>query len=169
MPDALEVITRAIAEHHAIRGHVRLAGDAVNDIEALFTLQKAYSGWTQSSKQALSAKQDQLQQAMGLLEQGLKNHFTFEKEALAPLFGELLMRAILAEHNNIGRQIESAKTMLATARLEGLSQPELLSKKSEIQQAVNNLCQAVEEHAGHEEIILKMMKQALEEGMGDDD
>ncbi len=163
MPDALAVITKAIEEHHAIRGYVKLTGDTVNDIEALLTLRKAYSGWAQSSPQALIAKQGQLQQAISSLEEGLNNHFAFEEKAFPPLFGELLMKAILVEHRDIGRQIESAKNIVVNARLEGLAQPELLSRKSEIQQMINQLCQAVEEHASQEETILNMMKRALEE------
>lgn len=163
MPDALAVITRVISEHHAIREHVKLAGDAVNDLEALSTLYRAQSRWSQSSIEALIEKQEQMQQTISFLEQGLKNHFAFEEKALLPLFGELLMKAILHEHHDIGRQIESAKTTLAIIKLEGLRQPDLLSKKSEIQQIINHLCQAVEEHASHEEIILSMMKTALED------
>jgi 2-hydroxychromene-2-carboxylate isomerase len=158
----LAVITKIIAEHHDIREHVKFAGDTVTDIEALFTLQKAYSGWTQSSAQALMAKQNQLQQAINFLEQGLKNHFASEEKALPPLFGELLMRALLVAHHDIGKQIENAKAMLAGTKLEGLSQPELLSKKSEIQHTVSSISQVVSEHASQEEIILNMIKRALE-------
>ncbi len=163
MPDALAVITRAISEHYAIREHVKLAGDTVNDIEALFTLHRTQSGWSQTSITALIEKQNQLLQTASFLEQGLKNHFGFEEKALPPLFGELLMKSILHEHHEIGRQIETAKTTLANINLEGLGQRELLSRKSVIQQNINNLCQAVEEHAQHEEVILNMMKKALEE------
>ena len=163
MPDVLAVITRVISEHHAISKHVKLAGDTVNDIEAFFTLQRTQSGWSQTSITALIEKQNQLLQTISFLEQGLKNHFGFEEEALPPLFGELLMKAILHEHRGISGQIESAKTTLANIKLEGLDQRELLSKRSVIQQNINNLRQTVEEHAQHEEIVLKMMKKALEE------
>ncbi|MFW6118563.1 MAG: hemerythrin domain-containing protein [Chloroflexota bacterium] len=162
MPDNLAVVTRVILEHHAIREHVKLAGDTVNDIEALFALQKTQSGWGQTSIKSLTEKQAQLLQAISFLEQGLKNHFDFEEEALLPLLGELLAKAILHEHNQISRQINSAKTTLTSMKLEGLEQHELLSKKSVIQQDINSLRQAVEEHARHEEVILNMMKKALE-------
>lgn len=162
MSDALTIINKVIAEHQLVREHVKLTGDRVNDIEALFTLHKAHSGWTQSSSQTLITKQNELQQAVSFLEQGLKNHFAFEEEALSPLFGELLMKALRLEHEKFRRQIASAKAMLATTKLEGLGQQELLAKKSQIQQAINDLCQMVEEHAGHEEIMLKMIKKALE-------
>lgn len=163
MSDALAVIMKVISEHRAIRKHVKLAGDTVADIDALFTLQKAYSGWNQSSTEALITKENQLQQVVSFLDEGLKNHFSFEEEAMSPLFGELLMRAILLEHHDIGRQIQNAKAMLAATKLEGLGQQELLSKKSEIQQTISSVCQAVEEHASHEETILSMMREALED------
>jgi hypothetical protein len=163
MSDALTIVARVISEHHAIRGHVKLAGDTVNDIEALFTLQRTQSGWSQASITALIEKRDQLLQAISFLEEGLKNHFDFEEKALLPLFGKLLMKAILHEHYKISRQIRSAKKTLADIKLEGLGQRELFSKKSVIQQNINSLCQTVEEHAQHEETILNMMKKALEE------
>jgi len=163
MPDALAVVTRVISEHHAIRGHIKLAGDTVNDIEALFTLQRTQSGWSQTSITALTEKRDQLLQAISFLEEGLKNHFDFEEKTLPPLVGKLLTRAILHEHHEISGQIGSAKTTLANIKLEGLDQRELFSKKSVIQQNIHNLRQTVEEHAQHEEIILNMIKKALEE------
>jgi DNA-binding transcriptional regulator YhcF (GntR family) len=78
------------------------------------------------------------------------------------LFGELLMRALLLEHQGIKKQIDEAKSLVAKTKLEGLSQKELLSKKSQIQQKVENILQLVEEHAVREETILKMLKKALE-------
>ena len=162
MADALAVITRAISEHHAIRQHVRLAGDSVNDIEALITVQRAQTGWSQSSIAALEEKRNQMQQAISFLDEGLRNHFGFEERALPPFFGDLLMKAILREHHTIAGQIEGARAAVSNITLEGLEQRALLSQKSAIQAAVNQLCQAIEEHAQHEEIILSMMKKALE-------
>lgn len=74
MWDASAIVTKVIAEHHAIREHVKLAGDTVNDFEAFFTLQRTQSGWSQASIGAVTTKQDQLLQVISLLEEGLKNH-----------------------------------------------------------------------------------------------
>jgi len=160
--DALAVMTRVIAEHRVIREHIKLAGERVADIEAIFALRRTYADWTQSSVETLVVKQDELQQTMSFLEEGLKNHFAFEEEALPPLLGRLLMKAILLEHRDIARQIRDAKGMLISTKLEGLDQQQLLAAKSKIQQTVNNLSQAVEEHASHEETILEMMRKAVE-------
>jgi hypothetical protein len=165
MWDASAIIARVISEHHAIRRHIKLAGDTVNDIEALFTFERMQSQWSQTSITALTEERDRLRQAISSLEEGLQNHFGFEEEALPPLFGEFLMKAILHEHREISRQIESAKTTLANTEFEGLDQRELLSKKSAIQQNVNSLAQTIEGHAQHEEAILDMMKKAMEEDM----
>jgi hypothetical protein len=43
MTDTINIIDKAITEHHLIRENIKLTGDSVNDIEALFTLRKAYS------------------------------------------------------------------------------------------------------------------------------
>jgi len=162
MPDALAVVTRTISEHHDIKKHVKLARDTVNDIEALFTLQGAQTGWSQSSLTALIEKRGQLVQAINFLQQGLRNHFNFEEQALLPLLGELLAKAVVREHNQISMQINDVKAAVAGMQLEGLEPRELISRKSLIEQHISNLRRMVEEHTLHEEAILKMMKDALE-------
>ena len=163
MTDNLAVIKQVIAEHQIIRENVKLAGDSVNDMEAMFNLQRAYSGWTLTSVEAINEKLNQLLQTVGLLDAGLNNHFAFEEQALPPLFGELLMQALLAEHQQIRQQIDKAKSMLAETQLAKLQPEKLLSEKSHIQQAVNAIGQVLEEHAAREETILNMMEKALEE------
>ncbi len=162
MADNLKIVNKAIEEHHAIRGHVKLVGDSVSDLEALFALQKARPDWILSAPEALAEKRGELQRTISALDEGLKNHFSFEEKVFPPLFGELLMRALLLEHQGIKKQIDEAKSLVAKIKLEGLSQKELLSKKSQIQQKVEGILQLVEEHAGREETILKMLKKALE-------
>lgn len=162
MADNLAIINRAIEEHHTIRGHIKLVGDSISDLEALFNLQKARPDWILSSLEALSERQVKLQQTISSLDEGLKNHFGFEEKLLPPLFGELLMQALILEHRGIKRQIDEAESLVVNTKLEGLSQKELLSKKAQIQQKVEGILQLVEEHAGREETILKMLKKALE-------
>lgn len=163
MLDNLAIINNVIEAHRTIRRHIKLVGESVNDLEALSTLQNVYSDWTQSSMEALAESQKKLQQTISFLDEGLKNHFGFEEKALPPLFGELLMRALLFEHQGIRSKLSEAKSMVADVRLEGLKQEELLTKRSHIQQLISDLCQVVEEHATREELILGMIKRALEE------
>lgn len=162
MTDNLTIVNRAIEEHHTIRGHVKLVGDSVSDLEALFSLQKARPDWILSSPEALSEKSSKLLQTLSALDEGLKNHFVFEEKVLPPLLGELLMRALMLEHRGIKKQLDEAKSLVVNTKLEGLSQKELLPKKAQIQQKVEGILQLVEEHAAKEETILKMLKKALE-------
>ncbi|MFH1032606.1 MAG: hypothetical protein V1767_08620 [Chloroflexota bacterium] len=162
MSDFLTIINRVIAEHQLIRGNVKAAEGSVNDMEALFTLRTAHSGWSQSATNRLIEQQNQLRQAMNNLQERLRKHFAFEEDALPPIFGEVLMQALLKAHNNLRKKIEDAKITLDNTKLEGLNQPELLTRKSEIEQTVNQLAEEIEKHAGHEDVVLKMMKESLE-------
>jgi len=163
MADNLALINRVIEEHHTIRGNLKLVGDSVSDLEALFSLQKARPDLILSSPEALKEKQEKLQQTLSFLDDGLKNHFGFEEKLLPPLFGEFLMKALILDHRAIKKQIDAAKSLAADTILAGVSQKELLSRKSRIQQEVENILQLVEDHAAREETILKMLKRALEE------
>jgi len=162
MADNLKIVNRAIEEHHIIRKHVKLVGDSVSDLEALFSLQQARPDWILSSAEALPEKQDKLQQTISALDEGLKNHFSFEEKLLPPLFGKFLMQALILDHREIKKRIAETKSLVANTKLEGLSRKELLSQKAQIQQKVEDILQLVEEHADKEETILKMLQKALE-------
>ena len=163
MEDYLAIIRRVIEEHQNIRGHVKLVGDSISDEEALTSLERARADWVPGKPELLAEMQKKLQQAISFLDEGLKNHFAFEGKALPPLLGELFMRAIILDHQEIMKEIDEAKSIAAETRLEGLSREELLSKESHIQQTISNICRLVEEHATKEEIILEMLQRALEE------
>lgn len=162
MPDNLTIINSVIEEHHTIRGHVKLVGEGVTDLEAFFSLQRARPDWILSSLETIAEKQARLQQTMSFLDEGLRNHFAVEEMELPPLLGELLTEALVLEHQEIRRKINEAKAIVSDTKLEGLSQKELLSKKSQIQEKIDNLLNVVEKHAADEETILKMLKRALE-------
>ena len=73
------------------------------------------------------------------------------------------MRALLLEHREIVKQIDEARSMAVAMRLEGLSRGELISEEMRIQQVVSGICQAIEEHAAKEEILLEMLEKGLRE------
>ncbi len=166
MTDAITIIDEVIEEHHKISDNIKLAGDSLNDVEASFAISKAYSGWTQSAAGELAAKRDQLIQALSALEQGLTTHFDYEEKNLPPLFGEPLMKALLHEHREVRQKIESARKTVAEMEIDAGDSQQLLSRKTIVQESVNHLLQAVEEHAGHEETILLMIRAGLENNVG---
>ena len=109
MSDNLAIIERVIAEHQAIRTHVKLVGDALNDQEALESLLKSHADLIPGRVEILSEEKDRLQQTVSSLEEGLNRHFDFEEKVLPPLFGELLMKespeataAVTEPHNGFG-------------------------------------------------------------------
>ena len=73
------------------------------------------------------------------------------------------MQALILEHQQIMRKIEDARTMISKIKLEGLSREEVLAKESDIQQTINALGTAVEEHASREEVMLDMLQRSLQE------
>jgi len=162
MSDNLSVIKSIIEAHHTVKGHLKLVGESETDLEAMFSLQKAHAEWSLSSMEALAENQKKLQQNLSALDEGLKNHFRLEQKSLPPLLGELVMLALTLDHQEIGKLIGRARSVVAETRLEGLNQEKLLSKKSEIQQLISNILQMVEEHAAKEETVLKMVQKALE-------
>ncbi len=143
-------------------GQIKLTEGRTNDLEALFTLQRAYAHWTQSSIETLLERQVKLEEVRGLLQGGLERHFGFEEKYLPPLLGEFLMQSIVMVHRTIIERLNQARVVLANPRLREMQQEELLIYKLNVQQVVSQICQAVEQHLNTEEVLLAMLKTVLE-------
>jgi hypothetical protein len=166
MSENLDTINKLISEHHDVRETVELPAESLTDIEALFVLRRAYADWAQCASADLATKKDGLIDTLAAVAEGLKKHWSFEENALRPIFGEVLCRAFMHEHSEVGAQLENAKQIVKKTSLEGLEQQELLSCKTSIQDALNRVLQAIEEHANHEDVIFKMIKNSLETTQG---
>jgi len=166
MSDNLAMINRIMEEHQAIRGHLTLVGGSVNDKEALEVLEGIRSGWVPARLDILRDRCKKLQEATSLLEEGLRKHFAYEEKFLPPIFGELLMQALISEHQEIRDEIDRAKQVLAEVRVEGLGRRELLDTEMRIQQVTGNMVHIIEEHALREETILEMLQRDLERAKG---
>ena len=164
MSENLEAIRRVIEEHHTIRGHVKLLGDTVNDIEAIMALERARTDWVPGRPEALEEKRNSLREGLSNLEGGLRNHFASEHKVFPSLLGDLLTQAIELEHQAITREIEEARAMVAAPARDGLSRDELLGEESRVQQRIGTILQLVEGHASKEETVLDMVRAALQEG-----
>jgi hypothetical protein len=163
MENYLAIINKVIAEHQTIRSHIKLVGDSIPDREALAGLEKTRADWVPGKPEVLSESQNKLVQAISYLEEGLRNHFTFEQNAFPPLLGDLFMRAILLDHEEIMKEIKEDRVITAETGLGGLSREDLLDRESKIRQAVDDLGRLIDEHAGREEVILDMLRRALED------
>jgi len=158
----VSVIDRIIEWHQTIKEHVKLIGDSISDREALMTLEKIRPEWIPGQPGVESEKQKRLMQVISFLDEGLRNHFAYEEEYLPPLLGEIFMRALILDHQEVKKEINEAKSMVAGVNLEGLSRDELLLRESAIQEKIARVCQIIEEHAGNEEIIMGMARRALQ-------
>lgn len=164
--DPLAIISHIIKWHQTLSSHVKLVGGAITDREAISGLQRTHADWVPGRFEILAEKQKRLQQVMGTLEDGLRNHFTYEEKMLPPVLGELFMRALILEHREVMKGIADAKSTVLGAELEGLSRDKLLAKESEIQQVINSLARTFEGHATREEVLLDMLQRALQDKQG---
>lgn len=161
----LATIDLLVDEHRAVLYGLKMAGDRVSDLEALFNLQRVYSEWTQSSVDSLAEKQRDLQKLMDSLYEGAKQHFRFEEKSLPPLLGETTMRALKKIHQMIQRQFRRVKSVL-DVHFEGMNRGEILVCKSCIEEEIYNLCQMIDQHRSQEEILLQLLKGLLEAARG---
>jgi regulator of sigma D len=162
MASEIEIINQVIAQHQIIRLNLQGVQSSLTDFDALFSLQKAQSRWVQSSVDKLSDQKRQLQVALNQVQKGLDGHFSWEEQVLPPLFGEVLMKALLFVHGEIKRQIEQTISTVDNSNIEGLDQKNLLAQKSRLHEATAAISRMVEEHATLEEQILGMMKKAFQ-------
>lgn len=163
MPDYLAVVNRIIQEHTAIRKNIQQVGESVSDRESAAVLYDIRSGWVPGRLDILIEKCHKLQSTMNLLADGMRNHFDYEQNELPPLIGGFLMEAIFLDHRDIKVELERARNGLAETKLEGLSGEEILVAELKIQQMVNSVIHLIEEHALREEVVLTMLKVALEQ------
>ncbi|MBI4329671.1 MAG: hemerythrin domain-containing protein [Chloroflexi bacterium] len=162
MHDSLALISEILAQHQSLRSQVIGVGEATNDLEAVFALQRAHAGWAQSPPEALDERRKLLGKSLDSLNAGLAKHFGFEERFLPPLFGDVLMKALVLEHRQVSEEIGKTRALVSGGGLEGLSPADVLAWKSRLQQETAGLCHRIEEHASHEELVLRMIKRALE-------
>ena len=133
----------------------------MSDAEAIASLKKGRTDWHPGHPDVLAEKWKRLERTLGFLEEGLRNHFAFEEEHLTPLLGQVFMRALVLDHEEIRTEIQAVKTAIAGMEIAGLSREELLQKESQIRGLVDRLRSQIEVHATREDIILAMLERAL--------
>jgi hypothetical protein len=161
--DNLALIGRILEEHRSIRQHIKLAGDTLSDLEALIGLRSAKADWLLDESDTLSERLERLQKAISSLGDGLNNHFALEEKGLPQLLGVLVMRAIMLDHREIEKEINRARSKVVEHMLRVSSQEDLAATKSEIEQAINSVGQLAVKHTAEEEVVLEMLRRALED------
>lgn len=164
MSGELEIIERVIQEHKQVGAHLRALGESIPDEQARATLEKAHAEWIPGQTRNLPELKAGLLDALDALDDGLRKHFAFEEEALPPLLGELLMRALKLQHAEIAGEISQARALTQGIRAEGIDREHQLIEEMRVQQAIAALSRLIEEHADTEEKMLDMLRRALETG-----
>ena len=162
MLNKMEIIRHMKDEHQQLQGNIKLIGELLSERQAVMALQRAHADWIPGVG-VLSEKRERLHDMLSLLEESLEHHYASEEKLLPPLLGELLMHALLLEHQEIKKEIGRTKLTVANLRLEGLSREELLAEESRIQEMIGSLSRQKTEHLVKEEAILGMVQEALEE------
>ena len=163
MKEALEIINSVLAQHSTIADHVTDASNKMNDIDAIFNVQReAYKvAWSSSSVNDLLENRNQLKEKIQVLEDGLSKHFAYEEKVFPLVLGEILLKDILSDHRKVSERIEIVKSILNS--LEGLEKEELFAKRTELLESVNDLSDTITRHAHSEDRVLTMIKNAFDE------
>jgi hypothetical protein len=162
----LEIIERVIQEHRQVGAHLRSLslGESIPDEQARVALEKEHAEWIPGQTRNLSDLKARLLDALDALDDGLKKHFAFEEEALPPLMGGLLMRALELQHAEIAGEIARMRALTLDIRTEGIDREQQLIEEMRVQRAIAALSHLIEEHADTEEKMLDMLRRALETG-----
>lgn len=164
MENSLSIIKQVIEEHGSIREHLKTAGNTINELESIQSLQKIRRDGPPNQIEILPDKLRELQQSISSLEAGLGNHFEYEEKVLPPLLGELLMRALILTHQQIRKEINEVKSITSNLNLQGLNHEwSLASTRTLIYPKIDNIYQMIKDHSSKEEMILEMVQLVLQE------
>jgi hypothetical protein len=163
MADQLAIVARLMDDHHKVRTNLKLVGDSVSDLEGLISLERVKPDWMLAPSELLAEKHDKLLQTVSSLREGLENHFSYEEECLPPIFGDLIMHALMLEHADIRKALDGLQATLKNTKLAGLTSEQLMTAKWNIQQKIEDLRHLIEGHATKEDVLIQMAQRALED------
>jgi hypothetical protein len=162
MLNAAPLIQKVIAEHKLLREQMQHVNEAVNDVEAVFSLDRVSSAWVQSSLETLGQRQQQPADHLGELTSGLDRHFAFEEESLPLVLGSMLMEGFVSEHNEIRLSMAACREKTDSVHFDGLRRAEALSTKEEVLQFMMAVRTLTYSHLDREEAILRMLESGLQ-------
>ncbi len=156
MRDRLSTVESLLNEHEAIRGHMKQVRDSVKNLESILGREEAL-GSRSAYLTAVTAKQQDLKQTWGYLEDGLRIHHAHEENVMPPLVGELIWQGIKSEHDEQIRQFKKINPALQDSDVQ-----QFLDQLSYIKKTVEDICQAASLHSIREDGILYFLKEAPE-------
>jgi hemerythrin len=163
MADQLAIVARLMDDHQKVRTNLKLVGDSVSDLEGLISLERVKPDWMLAPSELLAEKHDKLLQTISSLRESMENHFSYEEEYLPPIFGDLIMHALMLEHADVKKAMDGLQATLKNTVLTGLTSEQLMTARWNIQQKLEDLRQLIQGHATKEDILIQMVKKALED------
>jgi len=149
-------------EHLNVRKLIGFIGASLVDLDVFFRLQTERFELSQVSLQSLSDKYSEVGRTVQNLWQNLKKHFEYEEYHLPEVLGATLTKALKLEHEDIARMMELVLKTIAETKFTGLTQPEMLAKKTMLQEMIGKLTDKLEAHSKDEEVLMKLIKLAIE-------
>ena len=145
-------INSLLGEHKAIRGHLNMVLEITSAWKAKLASRKT-ARISQDEQSEFSDKQAGLRQAMADLEDGLKNHHAHEDEVMPLLVGDLIMKAIRMEHNEMLERFSRIDQVL----LDNLDV--VLEKGRDTLEQIEELVHFVRTHSTREDGILHLLEE----------
>lgn len=149
-------IDNLLGEHVAIRGHLDLVMCLTREWKELLNSQKSILK-SRTRLKSVVEKRNALKQAMGYLVDGLKGHHIHEDEVMPSLIGELLMKAIRIEHDEMLQMFNDIDSVVVNTSIE-----DFLEKGAEAMQRIDDICNLASTHSSKEDGILLLLKKVPE-------
>lgn len=137
-------------EHQAIRAHIEFLRRAREIDPSLL-----------AKSQDVAGAERNLQLALSFLAEGIQRHYSHEEQVMPPLFGELLMKAIIVEHRQIQAQLDRVTSLINDAVQKAGLQQNISSENQAIRLIIEEVCQKIETHGLIEDAIFTLLKNVV--------
>jgi hypothetical protein len=161
--DDLEIITKVMDQHELLQERFGSISSIMSDRRALSLIEEAKDALGVNWRLSLSQRRDYLVASLLAVEQGMKSHYDFEEEMLPPLYGELLMRALIFEHRELTDYMRETVEAVSALDLQELDHQEELEREVLISTRLGTLRDKKLDHQRREEAVLVTLRRILEE------
>jgi hypothetical protein len=114
------------------------------------------SDWTQDKVNLLLDKLSNLKDRLSDLEDGFKIHFKLDEEAFPPVMGDLMVRAIRIDHQDMVKQFGEIHQLII-----GITAQKIKEIGSTIVRKTDSLTQSIETHIRREADMLQLISKVF--------
>ena len=154
-PKDLSAINDVMHEHEAIDASIKSLRNSNHDLADAFDLLQK-SDWTQGNANLLLDKLSNLKDRLSDLEEGLKIHFKLDEAAFLPMMGDLMVRAIRIDHQEMVEQLDEIHQLIV-----GITDQTIKEIGPGIVRKTDSLIQSIETHVGREADMLQLISKVF--------